>query len=579
MKKLILSVSIFLITVGVVAVYFFVLKKDVKDKVIIPYISHQKPRIDPHLPSSVPVADKLDEVIFDGLFNVSANPSGITYEEGLGEFLGIDKNFVVSVRLRPSRKWHSSYAVALKKKKITISEREALLFTANDFRFTLRRIEKLGSLSPDYILISQALRSFDFSGPDENGEIKIPFRADRIWTDNDIKEVLSFKILPSNSDVDAPMYVNGTGPYLYGGQNERDVVYFSRNPIGTAHLSEVILKPFIDNSTYTTELKNRSINTLLSTPFGSLSPILGDTGDYFYKSNISTVFYALLFNTQRLNVEQRRQLRNLIDNKKIMSRFFKVNTPQQRHITDYKGNYDNYNDYLNYSIFPSSSYYVEEQIVIPPKERAQPDLSLFPDTIRIQTCLNYDYREELTELVTILNDPAVTGGKIKAVAVSNEELRKGTYDAVLVPFSNYRSNFLFDLYEVLLREPDFAVYTINLVTAMTANGDRVIDNSSFQANKNFFRLDPSSGNEDAANAQKLLGFVYGFMSTHEIGDKQKYAELVDQLEQEMALGSWLFSLPSLAYFSTQFEVRSIDLYGIASQLSTIEKWQERPKKR
>jgi hypothetical protein len=43
----------------------------------------------------------------------------------------------------------------------------------------------------------------------------------------------------------------------------------------------------------------------------------------------------------------------------------------------------------------------------------------------------------------------------------------------------------------------------------------------------------------------------------------------------MALGSWLFSLPSLAYFSTQFDEKSIDLYGVASQLSTIEKWQEK----
>ena len=43
----------------------------------------------------------------------------------------------------------------------------------------------------------------------------------------------------------------------------------------------------------------------------------------------------------------------------------------------------------------------------------------------------------------------------------------------------------------------------------------------------------------------------------------------------MALGTWLFSLPSLAYFSTQFDEKSIDLYGTASQLSTIEKWREK----
>ena len=38
-----------------------------------------------------------------------------------------------------------------------------------------------------------------------------------------------------------------------------------------------------------------------------------------------------------------------------------------------------------------------------------------------------------------------------------------------------------------------------------------------------------------------------------------------------------FSLPSLAYFTTQFDAETIDLYGVASQLSTIEKWQKRKK--
>ena len=67
------------------------------------------------------------------------------------------------------------------------------------------------------------------------------------------------------------------------------------------------------------------------------------------------------------------------------------------------------------------------------------------------------------------------------------------------------------------------------------------------------------------------------MSTREIGDKQVYAQYIDQLDQKLALGSWLFSLPSLAYFSSQFDSRTIDLYGTASQLSTIEKWQEKMK--
>jgi hypothetical protein len=65
------------------------------------------------------------------------------------------------------------------------------------------------------------------------------------------------------------------------------------------------------------------------------------------------------------------------------------------------------------------------------------------------------------------------------------------------------------------------------------------------------------------------------MATSEIGDKQAYAQYIDELDQDMALARWLFSLPSLAYFSTQFAEETIDLYGIASQLSTIEKWRER----
>ena len=72
--------------------------------------------------------------------------------------------------------------------------------------------------------------------------------------------------------------------------------------------------------------------------------------------------------------------------------------------------------------------------------------------------------------------------------------------------------------------------------------------------------------------------MYGFMSSRQVGDKQEYARRVDAMEQQLCLGKWLFSLPSLAYFSTQFDSSSIDLYGVASQLSTIKKWKEREKK-
>jgi len=100
MKKAIIIICAVLVAAAGVAVYWFVFRKNLSDSIVIPYIAHQKPRIDPHVPSPIPIADKLDEVVFDGLFNVSANPSGITYEDGLGEYLGIDKNNVVTVRLK-----------------------------------------------------------------------------------------------------------------------------------------------------------------------------------------------------------------------------------------------------------------------------------------------------------------------------------------------------------------------------------------------------------------------------------------------------------------------------------------------
>ena len=75
------------------------------------------------------------------------------------------------------------------------------IFSARDLRFTLRRIQQLASLSPDYILVGQAVKSFSFEGPDINNEIRLQFSPDRVWIEPDIKEVLSFKILPHNSDL------------------------------------------------------------------------------------------------------------------------------------------------------------------------------------------------------------------------------------------------------------------------------------------------------------------------------------------------------------------------------------------
>jgi hypothetical protein len=580
MKAAITTIGIIVALVAAGLLYWFVFRKDLNDKIIIPYISHQKPRIDPHVPSAVPIADKLDEAIFDGLFNVSANPSGVVYEDGLGELVGIDSSnhqTIVTVRLKQNRKWHSSYSISMKKEKVTVDKKEDSYFSAKDLKFTLARIQKLGSLSPDFILVSQAIPSFDFTGPDENDQIQFQFYNDRAWTDSDIKEVLSFKVIPSFSSMDEPAYTLGTGPYLLAGENE-DVIHFYKTPDGNARIPDLILKPFIDNSTYTTELKNNNINTLLSTPFGSLSPILGDTSKFFHKSSIATCYFALLHNTERLSLPQRQALRKLVNNDMLMKRFFKVGTPQQRHIANYEGTGDNYEQYLNFSIFPSTSYYVEEKVVVPPLEHVDGDLSVLPDTVRIQTCLNNDFREELNDLMQIMNDPSIFHGKIKVTAVSSEELRQGNYDAVLVPISGYRSNFLFDLYNILLREPDISTYSINLQTHPDASGKLVIDESSLAADKNFFRLDLSRESPEQADIKKLLDYTYGFMSTHEIGDKQAYAQFIDQLEQQLALGTWLFSLPSLADFRTQFNNQSIDMYGTASQLSTIEKWEQRKKK-
>ena len=578
MKKTLLGVTIALVVlIGGGALYWFVFRKDLSDQIIIPYIAHQKPRIDPHVPSSVPIADKLDEVIFDGLFNVAASPSGIVYEDGLGEYMGIDKKSTVSVRLKPNRKWHSSYNVAMDKENVIVTPKTEIDFAAQDLKFTLRRIQKLGSLSPDFILISQAFPEFDFTGPDGNGEIRFQFRGDRMWTEADIKEVLSFKILPATSEVDAPQYTIGTGPYLMGGEYE-DAIHFQKMPGGGATITNFVLKPFIDNSTYTTELKNHNINVLLTTPFGAISPILRDSTKFFHKSSIATTFFALFFNTQKLSLDQRKALRKLVNNKMLMDRFFKIGTPQQRHIANYRGEGDNYDEYLNYSVFPTTSYYVEDSVIMPQKEQVEGDMTALPDTVRIQTCLNYDFREELSDLVEILNDPAMFHGKIKAVAVSNEEIGQGNYDAVLVPVSGYRSNFLYDLYNIYLREPDFSANRINLLTYVDPQGKQAISDKSFSADKNFFRLDLGKDSPENGDLKQLLGYTYGFMSTHEIGDKQQYSKFIDQLDQKLALGAWLFSLPSLAYVSTQFNAQSIDMYGTASQLSTIEKWQEKSKR-
>ncbi|MBL7994444.1 hypothetical protein JNM05_03650, partial [bacterium] len=385
-------------------------------------------------------------------------------------------------------------------------------------------------------------------------------------------EVLSFKILPNDASPVAASYTNGTGPYLAAGSKE-DVYTFYKNPSGSASISRVLLKPFIDNSTFPSELKAAKINTLLDSPFGSLSSILEDKEDFFYKSNVSTTFFALLFNTERVPREKRQELKKWINNQTILNRFFKVNTQQQRSIVDYKGNMNNFQDYLNYSVFPSSSYYVEEKIVAPKKDKGNVNMALIPDTLRVKVCLDYGLREEYSELVDILNDPKLFNNRIRVTVVGKDEIQKGNYDAVLVAFTGYRSTFLFDLYDVFLREPDLSTYQINLITEKAADGKTAVSPRSLATGKNFFRMN-SSNPAEGQDFMKLMNNVYGFMATREIGDKQAYAQFIHEQEEELSLGVWLFSVPSLSYFRTQFDPKSIDLYGVASQLSTIEKWRE-----
>jgi hypothetical protein len=575
-NKRIVIISGIVILVAVAVVVYLLLRPSLEGQIVIPYIAHQKPTIDPHVPSSNALSDKLDEVEFDGLFNLSANPSGVVYEDGLGVFMGIDQENVVSVKLKTEKRWHDSYRVTVDGSKVAVLEGADHVFSARDLNFTLKRIQSLGSLSPDYILVSQAIDNFAFEGPDQGNVVRFKFHGDRIWKEADIKEVLSFKIIPDNSPVNALNYRVGTAAYLALPPVEGVSNYY-RTPNGGAAIPNVLLAPFVDNSTYPTEIKNGSINVLLETPFGSLSPILGDPEKFFTKENIATTFFALAFNTERLSHEQRRELCKLIDSRRIMDLFFKVGTPQQRNIVDYKGNKNNYADYINRSVFPSSTYYIEEKVVEPVADQGSADLSILPDTIRVQACLNYGFREEYTELINILNDPAVSRGRLKVTAVTNNEIRRGTYDALLIAFSGYRSNFLFDLYNIFLRDPNLETYKINLVAIQGEKGNEMVSPASLQPDRNFFRLDAQRDSPDHADILQFLQYLYGFMSTRQIGDKQEYARRIDALEQRLSLGKWLFSIPSLAYFSTQFDSTSIDLYGVASQLSTIKKWKEQPK--
>lgn len=573
-RNIIIASSVVLLLLIAGGLYYYLTLDKLRGMIVIPYISHQKPTIDPHLPSSTALSDKLEEIQFDGLFNISADASGVIYEDGVGELIGIDENNIVSVRLKTNKYWHDSYIATMEKEELkSIDKTREHLFTAADLNFTLRRIQALGSLSPDYILVSQAIDPLAFEGPDASNVIRMRFRGDRIWKETDIKEVLSFKVLPDGSDMNALNYTIGSNAYLMLPPKE-GVSNYHKSPDGTANIANVILSPFIDNSTFTTELKNNRINVLLDTPFGSLSPILNDSTKFFVKSNVSTTLFAVLFNTQRLNREQRMAVRSMLNGKQVISALYKVGTHQQRSIIDYRGNRNNYDDYVNKSVFPTSSYYIEDSVVTPFVTDMPVNMGILPDTVRIAACMNFGFREEYADLIDAINSPAISRGKLKVTAIQNEDIRRGNYDGLLVAISGYRSNFLFDLYDIFLREPDLQTYRINLVTIPGGGG---ISPASWKADKNFFRLDAEMGGPDQADINQLLQYIYGFMATRQIGDKQEFSRRIDVLENQLSLGAWMFSLPSLAYFSTQFDSTSIDLYGVASQLSTIKKWKEQPK--
>lgn len=564
-----------IVAVAVVALAVFLFwKPGLKDRIVIPYIAHQPPIVDPHLPNATPLSDKLDELQFDGLFNVEAGPSGIVYEDGLGELVSIDSvTNIITIRLKTEKRWHSSYRANVDGDDVTIAKSRDQFVTPRDILFTLTRLQALGSLSPDFILVAQAVPSMNFEGPNEQNQIRFQFRSDRIWKETDVKEVLSFKIIPENADLKNASMRNGSGPYLTL-PPVNGVSGYWKSPDGNANISRVILSPFVDNSTFTTEFRNGNINVLLETPFGCITPILQDQNKFFCKSNISTTFFGLLMNTQRLSREQRKALRQLIDTKTVLDRFFKVGTGQQRHIVDYKGNYDNYAAYINRSIFPSSSYYVEEGIVVPPASDSTVSLSVLSDTVQIKACVNFGFREEYSELIEILNDPAIGRGKVRASVAQNDDIMAGNYDALLIAFTGYRSNFLFDMYDIFMREPDLSLYKINMpATDASAN----LEQSTLQAGSNFFRLDSQHPTE-GADVRDLVKSVSRFMATSQIGDKQVYAQKIAAQEHDMALGVWFFSLPSLAYFNRQFDSVSVDMYGVASQLSTAKKWKEIPRK-
>ena len=182
-----------------------------------------------------------------------------------------------------------------------------------------------------------------------------------------------------------------------------------------------------------------------------------------------------------------------------MNRFFKIGTQQQRHIANYRGAGDNYDEYLNYSVFPSTSYYVEEKMVKPDTQQAQGDLSTLPDTVRIQTCLNFDFREELSDLVDIMNDPGMYHGKIKVTAVSNDEIGRATTTRSWSRLRATGTTSCSICTTSSFVRPTSARTASTSRPRSTPKGKQVIDDLSFAADKNFFRIDLAKDSPENAD--------------------------------------------------------------------------------
>jgi hypothetical protein len=546
-------------------ILFFIFRSDLSGSIVIPYVAHQQPVIDPHLPTHDPLSDQLEDIFFDGLFNVKATPSGVVYEDGLAELVSA-VNGRVTLRLKDNVLWHDSYKRWVDDQEIFIEAQEKQLFTAADVAFTIDRIRRLGTLSPDFILLQQAFETYAFT-EGNNNEITFQFSTSRReWRDDDIKEIFSFKILPKTASIQASEFSSGTGPFLQIPTDDTRLPY-RKNPSKQSVLASIDLFPTIDNSTFTSELLSNNVNVVLNTPFGANSPLLEEDKDYFSKSKLSDTFFSILFNTKRVPVEKRRAYRSQISSAEIQNRMYKVGSEQQRHIVDFLGKKDQYSEYENFSVFPSTSIYVKDQIIR--RDRKDQDKQAVQDSLRIVVNLNVGFREELTEIANAINALKIKG--VSVVAVDNQTIIDGNYDAILMPISGYRSNYLFDLYTVFLRQPDAEKYQINLRTQTNSAGEKVLDPSVVVSDKNFFRASAAEDNKIGL----LYESIYFFMDTKYQTDKTVYAERIHEQEQELALGIWLFSLPNTSYFSKQFDPRSIVMFGHASPLSTLPEWKER----